>query len=178
MHTARDITKALGGQWRGYYGEASCPVPGHGRGHGDQDPSLSIYDRDDGVWVCCFANCDWRDVKEELRRRGLLPERDGTPEKPAPRFESTLKPKREGDLPRRKAAQELWAQHAHDGRRRLIRLGDGVGFARSVGIAGRGKELSLASTSAQRKGSNGISHPVRAACRRAGESAAVYGSPS
>jgi len=49
-------------------------------------------------------------VKEELRRRGLLPERDSTPEKPAPRFESTLKPKREGDPPRRKAAQELWAQ--------------------------------------------------------------------
>ena len=71
---ARDLTKALGGRWKGGYGEASCPVPGHGQGRGDQDPSLSIYDRDDGVWVCCFGHCDWRDVREELRRRGLLSE--------------------------------------------------------------------------------------------------------
>ena len=110
---AREIIAALPrGQWYGSFGMASCPLLGHGRGRGDQNPSLSIHDGDDGnIGVHCFANCDWRDVKEELRRRGLLPERDGKPEKPARKFESPLKAKREeGKLWRSKAAQELWAR--------------------------------------------------------------------
>ena len=46
---AEEIAKTLGnakkvnGQW-----VASCPVPGHGRGNGDKNPSLSISDGDDG----------------------------------------------------------------------------------------------------------------------------------
>ena len=77
MNSAREIIAALPrGQWYGSYGTASCPVRGHGRGRGDQNPSLKIYDRDNGdIGVHCFRACDWRDVKEELRRRGLLPER-------------------------------------------------------------------------------------------------------
>ena len=79
---------------------------------GDQNPSLSISDgKAGGVVVHCFAACHWRDIEDELRRRGLLPERDGKPEKPAPKFESPLKAKREdGKLRRSKAAQELWAR--------------------------------------------------------------------
>ena len=74
LSLAREIIAALPrGQWHGSYGMASCPVPGHGRGRGDQNPSLSIHDRDDGnIVVRCFAACDWRDVMEELCRWGLL----------------------------------------------------------------------------------------------------------
>ncbi len=38
---------------------ASCPVPAHGRGNGDQNPSLSVGVDDEGnVLVNCFAGCD------------------------------------------------------------------------------------------------------------------------
>ena len=67
---AREITKALGGHWHGSYGTARCPV------HNDRTPSLSIRDGVDGEPVFnCFAHCDWRDIKDALRARGLLPER-------------------------------------------------------------------------------------------------------
>jgi putative DNA primase/helicase len=64
---ARAITKALGGKWAGRYGLAHCPV------HADSTPSLKISDSTHrGIDVHCFAGCDWRDVKNELRRQGLL----------------------------------------------------------------------------------------------------------
>ena len=66
---AQDITKALGGSWHGSYGTAKCPA------HDDREPSLSIRDGTDGEPVFnCFARCDWRDIKDMLRARGLLPE--------------------------------------------------------------------------------------------------------
>lgn len=38
---------------------ASCPVPDHGQGNGDRDPSLSVDVDDEGnVLVNCFAGCD------------------------------------------------------------------------------------------------------------------------
>ncbi len=68
--SARAITKALGGHWHGSYGTARCPA------HDDREPSLSIRDGVDGEPVFnCFAHCDWRDVKDMLRARRLLPER-------------------------------------------------------------------------------------------------------
>ncbi len=68
--TAREITRALDGRWQGAYGMAHCPA------HDDREPSLSIRDGVDGEPVFkCFAGCDWRDVKDALRARGLLPER-------------------------------------------------------------------------------------------------------
>ncbi len=67
---AQEITKALGGSWHGSYGTARCPA------HDDREPSLSIRDGIDGEPVFnCFAGCDWRDIKDMLRARGLLPER-------------------------------------------------------------------------------------------------------
>ncbi len=67
---AQEITKALGGSWHGSYGTAKCPA------HDDRDPSLSIRDGVDGEPVFnCFAACDWRDIKDTLRARGLLRER-------------------------------------------------------------------------------------------------------
>ena len=72
--TAQEITKALDGHWHGSYGTAKCPA------HDDREPSLSIRDGADGEPVFnCFARCDWRDIKDVLRARGLLPERGGNP---------------------------------------------------------------------------------------------------
>ncbi len=68
--TAADIVKALGGKWdkcRGY-GFARCPC------HSDRTPSLKIQDGPGGdVILHCFAGCDWKDIKDALRQRGLLP---------------------------------------------------------------------------------------------------------
>ncbi len=75
--SARTITLALGGKWRGSQGVASCPVPEHGRGRGDRNPSLSIADGEDGaLLVKCHAGCDPVAVLDALRARGLL--RDAT----------------------------------------------------------------------------------------------------
>jgi hypothetical protein len=41
--------------------------------HADSTPSLKISDSDHrGIDVHCFAGCDWQDVKNELRRQGIL----------------------------------------------------------------------------------------------------------
>ena len=71
---AEALTRALGGRWLGSYGTARCP------GHDDRAPSLSIRDGADGEpMFTCFASCDWRDIKDVLRARGLLPERARDP---------------------------------------------------------------------------------------------------
>jgi hypothetical protein len=68
------IAKALGnakqvnGQW-----VCSCPVPGHGRGNGDKNPSLSITESDGKVLFHCHGGCDQRDVFDAVRARDLLP---------------------------------------------------------------------------------------------------------
>ena len=68
---AQEITRALNGRWHGSYGLCFCPCHDDGR-----TPALKITDddrKDDGIDLHCFAGCDWRDVKDELRERGLLP---------------------------------------------------------------------------------------------------------
>ena len=68
------IAKALGnakqvnGQW-----VCSCPVPGHGQGNGDKNPSLSITESDGKVLFHCHGGCDQRDVFDAVRERNLLP---------------------------------------------------------------------------------------------------------
>ena len=69
MTGAREIVKRLGGHWCGRYGMARCPA------HKDRTPSLKVSVGPNGdVVVHCFAGCDWRDVKDALRQRSLLPE--------------------------------------------------------------------------------------------------------
>ena len=74
MPDTETIAKALGnakqvnGQW-----VASCPVPGHGRGNGDKNPSLSITESDGKVLFHCHGGCDQRDVFDAVRERNLLP---------------------------------------------------------------------------------------------------------
>jgi len=68
--SALDIVETLGGRWdksKGY-GFASCPC------HADKTPSLKIKDGPDGdVILHCFAGCDWKQIKDVLRQKGLLP---------------------------------------------------------------------------------------------------------
>jgi hypothetical protein len=69
---ARQITRALGGDWSGSYGL----VPGPG--HSPRDRSVKVSDRPDGdVLVHSFAGQDWRTIKNEWCRAGLL--EDGLP---------------------------------------------------------------------------------------------------
>jgi len=68
------IAKALGnakkvnGNWL-----ASCPVPGHGRGNGDKNPSLSIKESDGKYLFHCHGGCDQHSVFDAVRERNLLP---------------------------------------------------------------------------------------------------------
>jgi hypothetical protein len=66
MITAAELTQVLDGRWNGQYGMARCVV------HEDHRPSLSIMEGNHGPIVTCFAGCDWRDLRAELRRRGLI----------------------------------------------------------------------------------------------------------
>ena len=73
MPDTETIAKALGnakqvnGQWL-----ASCPVPGHGSGNGDKNPSLSITESEGKVLFHCHAGCDQREVFDAVRERNLL----------------------------------------------------------------------------------------------------------
>ena len=73
---AEQIAKALGNAkkiGRGWL--ASCPLPGHGQGHGDKNPSLSISDGDDGKPLFkCHSGCDQHELFAAIRDYGLLPD--------------------------------------------------------------------------------------------------------
>jgi hypothetical protein len=74
---AQAITAALGGKWHTHNGYARCPV------HDDGRASLSIRNgRNGGVIVHCFAGCEWKLVADELRGRGLWPDRPAAPQRP------------------------------------------------------------------------------------------------
>jgi putative DNA primase/helicase len=60
-----------------------CPVPSHGRGRGDEHPSLLVRAEPWGLHVHCFAKCSREDVLTELGRRGLLPNPGQLPKRPA-----------------------------------------------------------------------------------------------
>jgi hypothetical protein len=62
-----DRVRPAGGQYL-----ASCPVPGHGKGNGDRNPSLTV-DRGEQVAVIfsCKAGCDQRDIRAALEARGV-----------------------------------------------------------------------------------------------------------
>jgi hypothetical protein len=66
---AHTIVKSMHGMWVGSYGLVRCPC------HDDRKPSLKIKDdarKSDGIDLICFAGCDWKDVKAELQRQGLI----------------------------------------------------------------------------------------------------------
>jgi hypothetical protein len=73
---AEQIAKQLGnakranGQW-----VASCPVPSHGKGNGDKNPSLSVHIDDSGKPLFhCHSGCTQESVFQTIRDLQLLPE--------------------------------------------------------------------------------------------------------
>lgn len=73
---AEQIAKALGNAKRvGKGWLASCPLPTHGQGNGDRNPSLSISDGEDGKPLFkCHSGCDQHEVFHAIRNYGLLPD--------------------------------------------------------------------------------------------------------
>ena len=71
-YLAREVTKYLGGDWCGNYGRAPSP------GHSKKDRSLTIKPHEsdpNDVIIHSFTDGDWKDLKDELRAHGILPER-------------------------------------------------------------------------------------------------------
>lgn len=91
---AEQIAKQLGnakranGQW-----VASCPVPSHGKGKGDKNPSLSVHIDDSGKPLFhCHSGCTQESVFQTIRDMQLLPELEERPDplaniKPMPKVE-------------------------------------------------------------------------------------------
>ena len=91
---AEQIAKSLGnakranGQW-----VASCPVPSHGKGNGDKNPSLSVHIDDEGKPLFhCHGGCTQESVFQTIRDMQLLPELEERPDplaniKPLPKVE-------------------------------------------------------------------------------------------
>jgi hypothetical protein len=91
---AEQIAKSLGnarranGQW-----VASCPVPSHGKGNGDKNPSLSVHIDDEGKPLFhCHGGCSQESVFQTIRDMHLLPELEERPDplaniKPMPKVE-------------------------------------------------------------------------------------------
>ena len=80
--SAQQIATTLGNAKKvgnGYL--ASCPVPHHGQGNGDKNPSLSVTDGEDGnVLFKCHGGCDQHEVFNTIKDMGLLPELPPRPE--------------------------------------------------------------------------------------------------
>ncbi|MFW2828512.1 AAA family ATPase, partial [Sphingomonas sp. ID0503] len=70
MTLAQDITRHFNGEWQGSQG--AFPTPGHSK----SDRGMTVKDADGGDVVFYSHNGgDWRAVKDECRRIGLLPDR-------------------------------------------------------------------------------------------------------
>ncbi len=71
MTPAENIARAFGGEFRN--GQGFVPTLGHSA----KDRGTTVKDADGGdVVFASFNGGDWRELKDECRRRGLLPERD------------------------------------------------------------------------------------------------------
>ncbi|MDO8323078.1 MAG: toprim domain-containing protein [Phenylobacterium sp.] len=80
MSAAADVAKRLHGTPLPQGGWlCRCPLPGHGKGHGDRRPSLSVTEGEHAILLHCFAGCDTRDILDHLRRAGILDDRDAAP---------------------------------------------------------------------------------------------------
>ena len=72
--SAAQIGIALKGRRNGHGWLVSCPCLNHGKGRGDLSPSLSVADGDDGrLLLRCFAGCEFVEILDELKRRGIVP---------------------------------------------------------------------------------------------------------
>ena len=101
--SAVEITRALGGRWRGSYGIARCP------GHDDREPSLSIREAEDGkILIRCHAGCDQKRVISALRSLGLWEDCGSKPfARSASHAGETRQPAR-NDAKRTEVALAIW----------------------------------------------------------------------
>lgn len=105
--SALEITKRLGGDWRGSYGL----IPGPG--HSTRDRSLKVYDKHDGngVGVYSFAGDDWRACRAwlglEHSREELTPEEKERAQRRRERAERRRQ--REVEFKQREAAR-IWVE--------------------------------------------------------------------
>jgi hypothetical protein len=77
---ADHIGATLKGRRNGNGWLVRCPCPNHGKGRGDRFPSLSVSDGDDGrLLLRCFAGCEFVDILDELKHRGLVEGNSGDP---------------------------------------------------------------------------------------------------
>ena len=118
MSTARDIASALTGRRAQRLADGSylvpCPVPSHGKGRGDRNPSLRIGDGASRLLVHCYAGCDARDVLDELRRRSLLD--DKPTRRPSARNPPPIDAEEERERARKLAlAERIWSKAVHIG---------------------------------------------------------------
>ena len=86
--SARDIALALHGRPCGDEWIARCPVPGHGQGRGDKNPSLSIRDDNGTTLFHCHGGCSQEQVINALKARHLWPELSGSIAPPRQRVDS------------------------------------------------------------------------------------------
>lgn len=78
MTPAENITRAYRGTWAN--GQGLIPTPGHSA----KDRGTTVRDTPDGdVVFHSFNGGDWRALKDECRTRGLLPEREVSPQNAA-----------------------------------------------------------------------------------------------
>src|SRR6185437_8799135 len=96
--------KSLGGRWQGGYGVCRCPS------HADKTPSLKASDdknKRNGIDLHCFAGCDWKDIKGELQRQGLL---DGGSSIVVPQARPRMVERDDDQHRRIEFARRLWQQ--------------------------------------------------------------------
>ena len=70
----KTIVRVLGGDLYDGGRRANIPAPGHSR----HDRSVSLLERDGRLIVHTFGDGDWRQVRDDLRARGLLGGREAT----------------------------------------------------------------------------------------------------
>jgi hypothetical protein len=109
--SAADIARSFRNAKRSGHGFlVPCPVPSHGKGRGDWDPSLSIRDGDNGLVVFnCFGACDPADVRHHAIALGWVRDRDARPARQwKPQAESTRRDEARDDERRAERARAIW----------------------------------------------------------------------
>src|SRR5262249_13640717 len=86
------IGVALKGRRHGKRWLVSCPCPNHGNGRGDRNPSLSVSDGDGKLLLRCFAGCEFPDIIDALRHRGIHNDNRVEPRRDAPRSVPKVEP--------------------------------------------------------------------------------------
>jgi putative DNA primase/helicase len=107
MTDLRALSRALGGKQTPSGFVCSCPLPNHGKGRGDKNPSLTIGEgKNAELVVHCKAGCNSLDILHALRDRGLLDERPPERSAKTPPRPTTYFPNDPVEPDRR--ALELW----------------------------------------------------------------------